>query len=80
MVKKLLGAVPSKYLQIASIIEQFGNLEELTVEETVGILKAHDECIRGQTESMGNLLLLTEEEWAKREARKDSLYSLRRSG
>ncbi|XP_074351747.1 uncharacterized protein LOC141690888 [Apium graveolens] len=63
VVKKLLRAVPAKYLQIASTIEQFGNLEEMTVEETLGRLKAHEERIRGTTETSGNQLLLTEEEW-----------------
>ncbi|XP_074346225.1 uncharacterized protein LOC141684995 [Apium graveolens] len=32
VVKKLLRAVPSRYLQIASTIEQFGNMEEMTEE------------------------------------------------
>ena len=41
VVKKLLRAVPAKFLQIASTIEQFGNLEEMTVEEAIGSLKAH---------------------------------------
>lgn len=43
VVKKLLRAVPPKFLQIASTIEQFGNLETMTIEETVGSLKAHEE-------------------------------------
>lgn len=80
VVKKLLRAVPSKYLQIASTIEQFGNLEEMTVEETVGRLRAHDERLRGQsgqTESTGSQLLLTEEEWAKREAQEGKLLLTR---
>lgn len=40
MVKNLLRAVPTKFLQIASSIEQFGNLEEMSVEEVVGSLMA----------------------------------------
>lgn len=36
VVKKLLRVVPSKFLQIALAIEQFGNLEEMSVEEVVG--------------------------------------------
>lgn len=43
VIKKLLRAVPSKYVQLASTIEQFGNLEEMTIEEVVGRLKAHEE-------------------------------------
>ncbi|KAL8154922.1 hypothetical protein AgCh_000326 [Apium graveolens] len=67
IVKKLLRAVPTKFLQIASTIEQFGDLETMTVEETVGSLKAHEERLRGQVEPSGGQLLLTEEEWSKRE-------------
>ncbi|XP_074356616.1 uncharacterized protein LOC141696365 [Apium graveolens] len=43
IVKKLLRAVPTKFLQIASTIEQFGDLEMMSVEETLGSLKAHEE-------------------------------------
>lgn len=67
VVKKLLRAVPFKFLKIASTMEQFGNLETMTVEETVGSLKAHEERLRGQTETRGSKLLLTEEEWARKE-------------
>lgn len=47
VVKKLLRAVPTKFLQIASTIEQFENLDTMTLEETVGSLKAHEERLRG---------------------------------
>ncbi|XP_074377775.1 uncharacterized protein LOC141719299 [Apium graveolens] len=67
IVKKLLRAVPTKFLQIASTIEQFRDLETMIVEETVGSLKAHEERVRGQVEPSGGQLLLTEEEWSKRE-------------
>ncbi|XP_074363324.1 uncharacterized protein LOC141703782 [Apium graveolens] len=43
VVKKILRAVPPKFLQIASTIEQFGDLEKMTMDETVGFLKAHEE-------------------------------------
>lgn len=36
VVKKLLRAIPSKFLEIASTIEQFENLETVTIEETIG--------------------------------------------
>lgn len=65
VVKKLLRAVPSKFLQITSTIEQFGNLETMSIEEAVGSLKAHEERLRGQKETAGGQLLLTEEEWRK---------------
>lgn len=66
VVKKLLRAVPTKFLQIASAIEQFGNLEEMSVEEVIGSLKAHEERLRGPAEVNEGKLLLTEEEWKKR--------------
>ena len=67
VVKRLLRAMPSKYLQIVSTIEQFGDFEKMTVEEAVGSLKAHEERIRGQNDGGGGQLMLTEEEWSKRE-------------
>lgn len=77
VVKKLLRAVPSKFLQIASAIEQFGNLEELTVEEVIGSLKAHEERIRGQVDVNEGKLLLTEDEWRKREQTEGQLLLTR---
>ncbi|XP_074373463.1 uncharacterized protein LOC141713787 [Apium graveolens] len=47
VVKKLLRAMPTKYLQIVSTMEQFGDIENMTVEEVVGSLKAHEERLRG---------------------------------
>lgn len=67
VVKKLLRAVPSKFLQIVSTIEQFGNLETMSVEEAVGSLKAHEERLKGQSDTGGGQLMLTAEEWSKRE-------------
>ncbi|XP_074348566.1 uncharacterized protein LOC141687257 [Apium graveolens] len=70
VVKKMLRAVPTKFLQIVSTLEQFGDLERLTVEEVVGSLKAHEERLSksGKNESNEGQLMLTEEEWQKREA------------
>lgn len=68
VVKKLLRAVPSKYVNIASTIEQFEKIEEMTVEHIVGRLKAHDERTRGVVEDKGGKLLMTEEEWLKSES------------
>lgn len=67
VVKKVLRAVPSKFLQITSAIEQFKNVETKTIEETVGSLKAHEERMKGQIENNGGQSLLTEDEWKKRE-------------
>lgn len=72
VVKKLLRAVPHKFLQIASTIEQFGNLDTMTLEETVGSLKAHEERIKGQSDNVGGKLLLTREEWIEREREDES--------
>ena len=77
VVKKLLRAVPSKFLQIASTIEQFGNLEKMSIEETIGSLKAHEERLKGQTGTNGDQLLLTEEEWVKREGSEKKLLFTR---
>lgn len=65
--KKLLRSVPIKFLQITSTIEQFGDLVSMTVEEAVGSLKVHEERLKGQIESSGGQLLLTWDEWRKRE-------------
>lgn len=53
--------MPTKFLQIASTIEQFGNLDTMMLEEMVGSLKAHEERLRGQTDTGENQLLLTRE-------------------
>ncbi|GJW43635.1 zinc finger, CCHC-type containing protein [Tanacetum coccineum] len=39
VVKKLLRAVSTKFLQIASTLEQFGDLDNMTVEEVIGKMK-----------------------------------------
>lgn len=77
IVKKLLRAVPNRFLQIASTIEQFGNLETMTIDETIGCLKAHEERLRGQAETIGGQLLLTEEEWSRREKEEGKLLLTR---
>ena len=58
VVRKILRAVPDKFLQIASNIEQFGDMKVMTVEEIVGHLKAHEERMKGRSESAGGQLLL----------------------
>lgn len=69
VVKKLLRAVPSRFLQIVSTLEQFRDLETLSVEEVVGSLKAHEERMKGSGKGETNegQLMLTEEEWQKHE-------------
>lgn len=65
VVKKLLRVVPARFLHITSIMEQFGNLKTMPVEEAIGSLKEHEEIINGKPETTVNQLLLTEEEWAQ---------------
>lgn len=69
VVKKLLRVVPTKFLQIASAIEQFGDLKAMSVEAVIGSLKAHEERLCGMSEidEGKQQLLLTEDEWLKRE-------------
>ncbi|GJX91101.1 putative RNA-directed DNA polymerase [Tanacetum coccineum] len=59
-----------KFLQIASTIEQFADLDNITVEEVIGRLKAHEERVRGQSESGEGKLLLTHQEWLERSKKK----------
>lgn len=75
VVKKLLRAVPERFLQIVSSIEQFGNVATMSIDEAVGSLKAHEERTKAhegrakrQSETGGGQVLLTEEEWVKKES------------
>lgn len=78
VVKKLLRAVPARFLQITSAMEQFGKVDEMSLEEAVGSLKVHDEKVNGQEEKATGQLLLTEEEWVKREGAENSRLLLTR--
>ncbi|XP_074351571.1 uncharacterized protein LOC141690694 [Apium graveolens] len=66
VVRKILRAVPGKFLQIALNIEKFRDMKTMKVEEVIGRLKAHEERMKGRSESFGGQLLLTKEDWAKR--------------
>lgn len=78
VVKKLLRAVPTKFLQIVLAIEQFGNLDAMSVEEVLGSLRAHEERLHGQVENNeGQQLLLTADEWLKRENNEEKLLLTR---
>lgn len=68
VVKKLLRSMPSEFLQITLAIVQFGDLENMSVEEAVGSLKAHEEPLKGQQSDNTGQLLLTDEEWTRRES------------
>ncbi|XP_074362402.1 uncharacterized protein LOC141702668 [Apium graveolens] len=76
-VKKKFRAMPSKFLQMTSIIDQFEDLDTMTKEEAVGSLKAHEERVKEKIESRQSLLLLTEEEWVKREKAEGKLLLTR---
>lgn len=77
VVKKMLRAVPTRFLQITSTIEQFSDLETMSVEEAMGALKAHDERTRGKSEVHEGQLMLTDEEWRKRDGKEEKLLFTR---
>ncbi|XP_074336142.1 uncharacterized protein LOC141673305 [Apium graveolens] len=77
VVKKLLCTVPQRFLQIVSTKEQFSDLETLTVEDTIGSLKAHEERTKRQADDGNGQFLLTEEEWSKRESLEGKLLLTR---
>ena len=79
-VKKFLRAVPNKFLQIASAIEQFGDLKTMTMEEVIGRLKAHEERLRGSGEVDDEHLLLTRAEWKARHEAENSSQGRGRGG
>ena len=70
IVKKLLRALSSKFIYIASTIEQFGDLKMMSVEELIDRLKAHEERVGGfSNDEHDEQLLLTKAEWRAREAK-----------
>lgn len=72
----------SYVVQISSTIEQFGNLETMTIEETVGSIKVPEERMRGQSDNTGGQLHLSEEAKSgqRRKGTKVSFFSLERNG
>ncbi|XP_021602540.1 uncharacterized protein LOC110607701 [Manihot esculenta] len=66
VVKKMLRSVSPKYLQIASTIEEFGNLSVKKIEEVTGSLKAHEERLRSYDSRIDEHVLLTKGEWKAR--------------
>ncbi|XP_073357719.1 uncharacterized protein [Aegilops tauschii subsp. strangulata] len=67
VVRKFLSVVPKRYSQIALSIETLVDLDNLSVEELTGRLKAAEERYDlEQAEASVGRLLLTEEEWAAR--------------
>ncbi|XP_074336000.1 uncharacterized protein LOC141673166 [Apium graveolens] len=66
VVRKILRAVPDKFLQIASNIEQFGDVKVMSVEEPVGGLKAHIKRMKGRSEQSEQQQLLLAQKWKGR--------------
>ncbi|GJR49836.1 zinc finger, CCHC-type containing protein [Tanacetum coccineum] len=46
LVRKLLNVVPDRYLQIVTSIEQYSDLDEMTIEEVIGRLKTYEERVK----------------------------------
>ena len=46
VVKKLLRAVSTKFINIASSMVLFNNINKMTMEEAIGSLKAHEELLK----------------------------------
>nr|GEZ57173.1 wall-associated receptor kinase 2-like [Tanacetum cinerariifolium] len=61
LVHKLLNAIPDRYLQIVTSIEQYLDLSEMTFEEVIGRLKTYEERIKykGKQVDNQNRLLFT---------------------
>nr|GEV28857.1 ARF guanine-nucleotide exchange factor GNOM-like [Tanacetum cinerariifolium] len=62
LIRKLLGSVPEKFIQIVAAIEQFADLNTMPFQEAVGRLKASEERTKKQTkeEDMSSRLLFME--------------------
>ncbi|CAH9105668.1 unnamed protein product [Cuscuta europaea] len=67
VVKKLLRSVTPRFLQIASTIEEFGDIENKTSDALIGSLKAFEERMQGYDSKEEDTVLLTQAEWRARE-------------
>nr|GEX30237.1 zinc finger, CCHC-type [Tanacetum cinerariifolium] len=69
LVGKLLNVVPDRYLQIVASIEQYSDLDEMTLEEAIGRLKTYEEMIKykcKQVDNQDRLLFTRYEEQGRR--------------
>ncbi|KAE8723501.1 hypothetical protein F3Y22_tig00012370pilonHSYRG00100 [Hibiscus syriacus] len=68
VIEKLFSAVPDKFLQIIGTIEQFGDIEMMSVSEAISRLRTFKEGLKGRlhSKSSGEQLLLTQAEWEAR--------------
>ncbi|GKB46420.1 zinc finger, CCHC-type containing protein [Tanacetum coccineum] len=66
LVRKLLNAVPDRYLQIVASIEQYSDLDEMSLDEAIGRLKTYEERIKykkgKQVDNQENLLFTRHED------------------
>lgn len=68
----MLCEVSPKFIQIASTIEEFGDLRSKTMEEVIGPLKAHEECLHSYDAKGGEYVLLARAEWKARKKKVSS--------
>nr|GEU97177.1 zinc finger CCCH domain-containing protein 37 isoform X2 [Tanacetum cinerariifolium] len=54
LVRKLLNAVPDRYLQIVASIEQYSDLDEMSLDEAIGRLKTFKERLKYKNERQVN--------------------------
>ncbi|RVW63781.1 Retrovirus-related Pol polyprotein from transposon TNT 1-94 [Vitis vinifera] len=68
VVEKLFSAVPDRFLQIIGTIEQFGDIENMSVSEAIDRLRTFEEGLKGRvhTKGDGEQLLLAQAEWEAR--------------
>ncbi|WJZ97479.1 hypothetical protein VitviT2T_016081 [Vitis vinifera] len=79
VVEKLFSSVPDIFLQIIGTIEQFGDIENMSVSEAIGHLRTFEEGLKGRvhTKGGGEQLLLAQAEWEARcsKGKKDEGFS-----
>ncbi|KAL4584290.1 hypothetical protein LXL04_008886 [Taraxacum kok-saghyz] len=64
-VRKFLNSVPMKYLPIVASIEQYSDLETMSLEEVVGRLKAYEDRLKihDEKEEERDQLMMASEQW-----------------
>ncbi|XP_039840775.1 uncharacterized protein LOC120700591 [Panicum virgatum] len=58
VVKKLMRAVSTKFINIASSMVLFNDINKMTMEEAIGSLKAHEELLKGREVQIEEQLLM----------------------
>ncbi|GKC15620.1 hypothetical protein Tco_1012402 [Tanacetum coccineum] len=59
VVRKLLNAVPDKFLQIVASIEQYSDLDKMSVDEAIGRLETFEESFKDKENLLENMEDLT---------------------